>query len=152
MRAGRGCAAMWMERRSDAPQEGSRAMSKDVIATSSAPAAIGPYSQAIKANGFLFTAGQIPLDPASGTIVEGDITAQAERVMQNLAAILAAAGTGFDRVVKTTCFLANLDHFADFNKVYAGYFTNQPPARSTVQVARLPAGALVEVECVALCD
>jgi 2-iminobutanoate/2-iminopropanoate deaminase len=127
-------------------------MSKDVIATSSAPAAIGPYSQAIKANGFLFTAGQIPLDPATGKIVEGDITAQSERVMKNLAAILETAGTGFDRVVKTTCFLANLDHFADFNKVYAGYFTNQPPARSTVQVARLPAGALVEVECVALCD
>jgi len=127
-------------------------MSKDVIATSSAPAAIGPYSQAIKANGFLFTAGQIPLDPATGKIVEGDITAQSERVMQNLRAILEASGTSFDRVLKTTCFLANLDHFADFNKVYGSYFTNQPPARSTVQVARLPAGALVEVECVALCD
>jgi 2-iminobutanoate/2-iminopropanoate deaminase len=127
-------------------------MSKDVIATSSAPAAIGPYSQAIKANGFLFTAGQIPLDPATGKIIEGDITAQSERVMQNLAAILETAGTSFDRVVKTTCFLTNLDHFADFNKVYGSRFTNQPPARSTVQVARLPAGALVEVECVALCD
>jgi 2-iminobutanoate/2-iminopropanoate deaminase len=127
-------------------------MGKDVIATSSAPAAIGPYSQAIKANGFLFTAGQIPLDPATGKIVEGDIIAQSERVMQNLAAILEAAGTSFDRVVKTTCFLANLDHFADFNKIYAASFTDQPPARSTVQVARLPAGALVEVECVALCD
>ncbi|MFN8512434.1 MAG: RidA family protein [Thermomicrobiales bacterium] len=127
-------------------------MSKDVIATSSAPAAIGPYSQAIKANGFLFTAGQIPLDPATGKIVEGDITAQSERVMQNLKAILEASGTSFERVLKTTCFLANLDHFADFNKVYGSYFTNQPPARSTVQVARLPAGALVEVECVALCD
>jgi 2-iminobutanoate/2-iminopropanoate deaminase len=152
MRAGRSCAEMWIVRRSDAPQEGLRAMSKDVIATNSAPAAIGPYSQAIKANGFLFTAGQIPLDPATGKIVEGDITVQAERVMQNLAAILEAAGTSFDRVVKTSCFLANLDHFADFNKVYATYFTNQPPARSTFQVARLPAGALVEVECVALCD
>lgn len=127
-------------------------MGKAVIATTSAPAAIGPYSQAIKANGFLFTAGQIPLDPATGKIVEGDITVQAERVMQSLAAILAEAGTSFDRVVKTTCFLANLDHFAEFNKVYAGYFTAQPPARSTVQVAKLPAGALVEVECVALCD
>ena len=127
-------------------------MSKAVIATTAAPAAIGPYSQAIKANGFLFTAGQIPLDPATGKIVEGDITAQAERVMQNLAAILAEAGTSFERVVKTTCFLANLDHFAAFNTVYAGYFTAQPPARSTVQVAKLPAGALVEVECVALCD
>ncbi len=126
-------------------------MSTEVIATSAAPAAIGPYSQAIKANGMLFTAGQIPLDPATGKIVEGDIAAQAERVMQNLGAILAAAGTGFDRVVKTTCFLANLDHFAEFNKVYAGYFTDRPPARSTVQVAKLPAGALVEVECIASC-
>jgi 2-iminobutanoate/2-iminopropanoate deaminase len=152
MRAGRSCAEVWVVRRSDAPQEGLRAMSKDVIVTNSAPAAIGPYSQAIKANGFLFTAGQIPLDPATGKIVEGDITAQAERVMKNLAAILEAAGTNFDRVVKTSCFLANLDHFADFNKVYAAYFTNQPPARSTFQVGRLPAGALVEVECVALCD
>jgi 2-iminobutanoate/2-iminopropanoate deaminase len=127
-------------------------MSKEVIATNSAPAAIGPYSQAIKANGFLFTAGQIPLDPTSGKIVEGDITVQSERVMQNLSAILTTAGTSFERVVKTTCFLANLDHFAEFNKVYANYFTAQPPARSTVQVAKLPAGALVEVECVALCD
>ena len=127
-------------------------MSKAVIATSSAPAAIGPYSQAIKVNGLLFTAGQIPLDPATGKIIEGDITAQAERVMQNLGAILAAAGTSFDRVVKTTCFLINLDHFAEFNKVYASYFTAQPPARSTVQVAKLPAGALVEVECIAACE
>src|SRR5262245_66505821 len=101
MRAGRVCAAVWVARRSDAPQEGLRAMSKDVIATSAAPAAIGPYSQGIKANGFLFTAGQIPLDPATGKIVEGDITAQSERVMKNLAAILEASGTGFDRVVKT---------------------------------------------------
>ncbi len=127
-------------------------MSKEVIATSSAPAAIGPYSQAIKVPGLLFTAGQIPLDPATGKIVEGDITVQSERVMQNLGAILAASGTSFDRVVKTTCFLMNLDHFADFNKVYASYFSDQPPARSTVQVAKLPAGALVEVECIALCE
>jgi len=125
-------------------------MSKEVIATAAAPAAIGPYSQAIKANGFLFTAGQIPLDPATGKIVDGDITAQTERVMQNLAAVLAEAGTSFEQVVKTTCFLANLDDFAAFNTVYAQYFTAQPPARSTVQAARLPAGAQVEVECVAL--
>lgn len=125
-------------------------MSKEVIATKAAPAAIGPYSQAITANGFLFTAGQIPLDPATGKLVEGDITAQSERVMQNLAAVLAEAGSSFDQVVKTTCFLTNLDDFAAFNAVYAKYFTAQPPARSTVQVARLPAGAQVEVECVAL--
>jgi 2-iminobutanoate/2-iminopropanoate deaminase len=125
-------------------------MSKEVIATKAAPAAIGPYSQAIKSNGFLFTAGQIPLDPATGKIVEGDIKAQTERVMENLAAVLAEAGTSFAGVVKTTCFLANLDDFAAFNEVYARYFTSQPPARSTVQAARLPAGAQVEVECVAL--
>jgi 2-iminobutanoate/2-iminopropanoate deaminase len=125
-------------------------MGKDVIATAAAPAAIGPYSQAITANGFLFTAGQIPLDPATGKLVEGDISAQTEQVMQNLAAVLAEAGTGFEQVVKTTCFLANLDDFAAFNAVYARYFAAQPPARSTVQAARLPAGAQVEVECVAL--
>ncbi|HEY8602278.1 MAG TPA: RidA family protein [Thermomicrobiales bacterium] len=125
-------------------------MGKEVIATTAAPAAIGPYSQAITANGFLFTAGQIPLDPATGKIVDGDITAQTERVMQNLAAVLAEAGSSFEQVVKTTCFLANLDDFAAFNTVYAKYFTAQPPARSTVQAARLPAGAQVEVECVAL--
>lgn len=125
-------------------------MGKEVIATAAAPAAIGPYSQGITANGFLFTAGQIPLDPTTGKLVEGDISAQTERVMQNLSAVLAEAGTSFEQVVKTTCFLANLDDFAAFNAVYARYFTAQPPARSTVQAARLPAGAQVEVECVAL--
>lgn len=125
-------------------------MGKEVIATKNAPAAIGPYSQAITANGFLFTAGQIPLDPATGKLVEGDVTAQTERVMENLAAVLAEAGSSFEQVVKTTCFLANLDDFAAFNAVYARYFTAAPPARSTVQAARLPAGAQVEVECVAL--
>jgi 2-iminobutanoate/2-iminopropanoate deaminase len=125
-------------------------MGKEVIATTAAPAAIGPYSQAIKAGGFLFTAGQIPLDPATGKLVAGDVTAQTERVMENLRAVLAAAGTDFARVVKTTCFLANLDDFAAFNAVYGRYFTAEPPARSTVQAARLPAGAQVEVECVAL--
>lgn len=125
-------------------------MSKATIATKNAPAAIGPYSQAITANGFLFTAGQIPLDPATGKLVEGDITAQTERVMENLAAVLAEAGSSFGQVVKTTCFLANLDDFAAFNAVYARYFSENPPARSTVQAARLPAGAQVEVECVAL--
>ena len=124
---------------------------KTIVATTAAPAAIGPYSQAVKANGFLFTAGQIPLDPATGKLVEGDIKAQTERVMRNLEAVLAEGGAGFDTVVKTTCFLANLDDFAAFNEVYGRFFTQQPPARSTVQAARLPAGAQVEVECVALC-
>ena len=125
-------------------------MAKEVVATQQAPQAIGPYSQAIKANGFVFTAGQIPLDPASGKQVEGDIKAQTERVMRNLEAILAEAGASFDTVVKTTCYLANLDDFAAFNEVYARFFTAQPPARSTVQAARLPAGVQVEVDCIAL--
>ncbi len=123
---------------------------RTIVATDGAPAAIGPYSQAIVANGLIFTAGQIPLDPETMKIVEGDITVQTERVMHNLAAVLAEAGSGFDRVVKTTCFLANLDDFAAFNAVYGRFLGTNPPARSTVQVAKLPAGALVEVECVAL--
>ena len=123
---------------------------RTIVATDGAPAAIGPYSQAIVANGLVFTAGQIPLDPETMKLVEGDITAQTERVMQNLAAVLAEAGSGFDRVVKTTCFLTDLDDFAAFNAVYGRFLGSNPPSRSTVQVAKLPAGALVEVECVAL--
>lgn len=123
---------------------------RTIVATEGAPAAIGPYSQAIVANGLVFTAGQIPLDPETMKLVEGDVTAQSERVMENLAAVLAAAGSGFDRVVKTTCFLADLNDFAAFNAVYGRYFGANPPARSTVQVAKLPLGALVEVECTAL--
>lgn len=121
-----------------------------VVSTNDAPAAIGPYSQAIVANGFVFTAGQIPLDPSTMKVVEGGITEQTERVLQNLEAILTAAGSSFSRVVKTTCFLANLDDFPAFNAVYATRFGENPPARSTVQVAKLPLGVLVEVECVAL--
>lgn len=121
-----------------------------VISTEGAPAAIGPYSQAITANGFLFTAGQIPLDPATMTVVEGGITEQTERVMQNLEAILTAAGSSFAKVVKTTCFLSDLADFPAFNAVYATRFSDTPPARSTVQVAKLPLGVKVEVECVAL--
>lgn len=127
-------------------------MTRDVIATTGAPAAIGPYSQAIKANGFVFTAGQIPIDPETRQIVQGGIAAQTERVMQNLAAILDAAGSSLAKVVKTTCYLVNLDDFAAFNEVYARYFTADPPGRSTVQVSRLPLGALVEVDCIALAD
>ena len=121
-----------------------------VVAAGGAPTAIGPYSQAIVANGLVFTAGQIPLDPATMKLVEGDVTAQTEQVMRNLEAVLAAAGSSFARVVKTTCFLADLADFPAFNAVYARAFPTSPPARSTVQVARLPMGALVEVECVAL--
>lgn len=127
-------------------------MARAIIATSDAPGAIGPYSQGVKLNGLLYTAGQIPLDPVSMTIVEGDIVVQTERVMQNLTAVLAAAGSSMQRVVKTTCFLADLDDFARFNEVYARHMGDNRPARSTVQVARLPAGARVEVECIAECD
>ncbi len=118
------------------------------VSTQSAPAAIGPYSQAIQVGDFLFTSGQIPLDPATGTMVDEDITQQTERVMQNLGAVLAAAGSGFENAVKTTCFLANMEDFAAFNAVYAKYFTTCP-ARSCVAVKTLPKGALVEVEVIA---
>ena len=127
-------------------------MIKQAVATEKAPAAIGPYSQAIKASGLVFTAGQIPLDPETKALVPGGITEQTERVMQNLAAILAAAGSSFDRVVKTTCYLANFDDFAAFNAVYGRWFTADPPSRSTIQAARLPLGALVEVDCIAIAD
>jgi 2-iminobutanoate/2-iminopropanoate deaminase len=127
-------------------------MAKSVVATKDAPEAIGPYSQAIKLGNLVYTAGQIPLDPSTGKLVEGDIVVQAERVMANVAAVLAAAGSSLDKVVKTTCFLTNLADYPKFNEVYARSFTTMPPARSTVQVAGLPAGALVEVECVAEVD
>ena len=123
---------------------------RQIIATDAAPVAIGPYSQAVVANGFVFTAGQIPLDPATGALVAGDVVAQTEQVLRNLAAVLAAAGSAPDRVVKTTCFLADLADFPRFNEVYARSFPSAPPPRSTVQVAKLPMGALVEVECIAL--
>ena len=124
-------------------------MSKEVLSTPKAPAAIGPYVQAVKTNGFLFTSGQIAIDPATQKIVEGDIAVQAQRVMDNLAAILENAGLGFDDVVKTTCFLKNISDFSAFNEVYGRYFKNTAPARSCVEVARLPKDVLVEVELVA---
>ena len=127
-----------------------RRSTETLWATDGAPAAIGPYSQAIVANGLIFTAGQIPLDPETMKLVEGDITAQAERVMQNLAAVLAEAGSGFDQVVKTTCFLADLDDFAAFNAVYGRFFGSNPPARSTVQAARLPRDVKVEIDVIAV--
>ena len=123
---------------------------KSVVATEQAPAAIGPYSQAIKAGEFVFTSGVIPLDPVSGEIVGTDITAQTERVMASLKAVLEAAGSSLANVVKTTCFLQDLADFAAFNAVYSQSFTSEPPARSTVQVAKLPREVLVEVEAVAL--
>jgi 2-iminobutanoate/2-iminopropanoate deaminase len=121
-----------------------------VVSTPAAPAAIGPYSQAIVAGGFVFTSGQIPLDPQTGSMIDGDVRAQTERVMANLRAVLEAAGTSLDRVVKTTIFLADLGDFGTVNEVYAAHFVGQPPARSTVQVARLPRDARVEIEVVAL--
>jgi 2-iminobutanoate/2-iminopropanoate deaminase len=124
----------------------------DVVSTDRAPAAVGPYSQAIKAQGFVFTAGQIALDPQTQQLVAGDISAQTERVIQNLAAILEAAGSSLDRIVKTTCYLANLDDFPLFNQVYGRWFSSNLPGRSTVQVARLPLGALVEIDCIAVAD
>ncbi len=119
------------------------------IATPDAPAAIGPYSQAIRSGGLVFLSGQIPLDPATGQLVPGDVVAQAERVLQNLGAILAAAGLGFGHVVRTTIFLADLAHFAAVNDVYARHFATPFPARVTVQVAALPRGALVEIDAIA---
>jgi len=126
-------------------------MDRKVISTPSAPRAIGPYSQAIVANGFVFCSGQIPLDPQTGEMVgASDVRAQAKRVMENLRALLEAAGSSLDRVVKTTIFLADLGDFGHVNEIYAGYFRADPPARATVQVAGLPKGALVEIEMTAL--
>ena len=118
------------------------------IHTDNAPAAVGPYSQAIAAGGMLYTSGQIALDPATGEIVGDDIKAQAEQVMKNIGAVLQAAGCTFEDVVKTTCFLADMADFAAFNEIYARYFTGKP-ARSCVAVKSLPKGALVEVEVIA---
>jgi 2-iminobutanoate/2-iminopropanoate deaminase len=126
------------------------AQEKKVVATKEAPQAIGPYSQAIKAGGFVFTAGQIPIDPATGKLIEGDIKAQTERVLKNLSAVLVAAGSNMDRVVKTTVFLKNMSDFPAMNEVYGQFFKNEPPSRSTVQVAALPKDALIEIEEVAL--
>lgn len=126
-------------------------MEKKIIQTADAPAAIGPYSQAVLTpQGLLFTAGQIALDPLSGVIVEGGIREQTLRVMENLRAILEAAGSGFDRVVKTTVFLADMGEFTAMNEVYGTYFKESPPARSTVQVSRLPRDVRVEIEVIAL--
>ena len=123
---------------------------KDRVQTDSAPKAIGPYSQAIKANGLVFASGQIPLDPATMQIVDGGIREQTERVMNNLSAVLQAAGSSLDRVVKTTVFLTDLADFADMNETYGRFFGEAPPARSTVQVSRLPRDVRVEIDVIAL--
>lgn len=125
-------------------------MPKKIIHTEHAPAAVGPYSQAIVANGFVFTAGQIPLIPSEGKMLDGDIKAQTRQVMENLSAVLEAANSSFENVIKTTIFLDSMDDFAQVNEVYGEFFTTNPPARSTVEVAGLPLGALVEIEMVAL--
>lgn len=125
-------------------------MDKAVISTANAPKAIGPYEQAIKVGEFVYCSGQIPLDPTTGNVVDGDITVQTRRVMENLRAVVEAAGTSFERVVKTTVFLKNIADFAAMNAVYAEYLGAAKPARSTVAVADLPRGALLEIELIAL--
>jgi 2-iminobutanoate/2-iminopropanoate deaminase len=123
---------------------------REIVITGAAPQAIGPYSQAIKIGNFVFTSGQIPIDPKTGAFVEGGIAEQTEQVLRNLAEVLRAAGTGLEAVVKTTVFLADMDDFAAMNEVYGRYFSNEPPARSTVQAARLPRDARVEIEVIAV--
>ena len=123
---------------------------REVVATKHAPQAIGPYSQAIKANGLVFVSGQVSIDPATQQVITGDVAAQTERVLKNLQAILDAAGTGLDKVVRSTVFLKSMNDFAAMNEVYGRYFTAAPPARSTVEVARLPKDVLVEVDVIAL--
>ena len=125
---------------------------REVISSPGAPAAIGPYSAGVRAGNLLFLSGSIPLDPATGQLVEGDITAQAVRVFENISALLDAAGTDFSRVVKTTVFLADMNEFAAMNEVYAKYFAAPYPARSSVQVARLPRDCRLEIEIMAVLD
>jgi 2-iminobutanoate/2-iminopropanoate deaminase len=122
---------------------------RQAVTTPSAPAAIGPYSQAIKAAGLLFVSGQVPIDPATGALVEGDIAAQTRRVFQNIGEILKAAGASFDNVVSAGVFLADMNDFEKMNAVYATYFSSPAPARATVQVARLPKDCLVEIQVTA---
>jgi 2-iminobutanoate/2-iminopropanoate deaminase len=123
---------------------------KKIVSTSDAPAAVGPYSQAIRSGSLLFCAGQIPLDPQTGQIVSGDISAQTKRVLENIAAVLKAAQLNFNHVVKTTIFLTSMGDFQTVNEIYATYFRENPPARSTVAVSALPKGAKVEIEVIAM--
>ena len=122
---------------------------RETVKTGKAPAAIGPYSQAVRSGGFLFCSGQIPLDPATGKMVEGGIEAQTERALRNLAAVLTAGGASLPAVVKTTVYLADLADFPVMNAIYGKFFPENPPARATVQAAKLPAGALVEIDAIA---
>ena len=122
---------------------------RQAVSTSSAPKAIGPYSQAIRAGSLLFVSGQVPIDPATGNLVEGDIAAQTRRVFDNIGAILEAAGASFDHVVRTTVYLADMNDFAVMNEVYGTYFSSPAPARATVQAARLPKDARVEIDVIA---
>ena len=122
---------------------------KEIISTDKAPAAIGPYSQAVKVGNLLFTSGMIPIDPESNTLVEGGIEIQAERALKNVKALLEASGTSLDKVVKTVVFIKNMDDFAKVNEIYAKYFTSDFPARSCVEVARLPKDVLIEMEAIA---
>ena len=122
---------------------------RKAVTTSKAPKAIGPYSQAVKCNGLIFVSGQVAIDPATQQVIEGDVAAQTERVMKNLSAILTASGSKLDQVLRSTVFLKNMDDFAAMNAVYAKYFKTEPPARSTVEVARLPKNVLVEIDVIA---
>jgi 2-iminobutanoate/2-iminopropanoate deaminase len=123
---------------------------REVIATGQAPQAIGPYSQAIKAAGLIFTSGQIAIDPATSQIIAGDVSAQTEQVLKNVAAILQASGSSMEKVLRCTVFLKNMSDFAAMNEVYGRHFKQAPPARSTVEVARLPKDVLVEIDAIAL--
>ena len=123
---------------------------REVIATEQAPQAIGPYSQAIRAQGLIFTSGQIAIDPATAQIIGGDVGAQTDRVLKNLAAILQASGSSLEKVLRCTVFLKNMGDFAAMNEVYGRYFQQEPPARSTVEVARLPKDVLIEIDVIAL--
>lgn len=125
---------------------------KKIVSTTEAPAAVGPYSQAVRVGQFVFTAGQIPLDPKSGQIVSDDISEQTRRVLDNLSAVLRAENLTFSHIVKTTIFLTDMNDFVKVNEIYATYFSDLPPARSTVQVSALPKGARVEIECIAVSD
>jgi 2-iminobutanoate/2-iminopropanoate deaminase len=124
-------------------------VTKKVVYTQNAPEAVGPYSQAVRIDGFLFCSGQVALDPGTGELMGTSVADQTRRAMDNLGAVLKAGGAGFDDVVKVTAFLMDMNDFAEFNEVYGEYFTSAPPARATVQVAGLPKGARVEVECIA---
>jgi 2-iminobutanoate/2-iminopropanoate deaminase len=123
---------------------------RDVIATKDAPQAIGPYSQAIRANGFVFVSGQVAIDPSTQQVISGDVAAQTDRVLKNLSAILKAAGSGLEKVVRCGVFLKNMSDFAAMNEIYGRHFSAAPPARSTVEVARLPKDVLVEIDVMAL--